>query len=206
MVKKKIIVHFGAGATIPGGLSKVEPGEHHLVYDSALFPVIRQLYLAMRGTLRGVSFQVKDARATGLKAGVAYAVHIHNVFSDPRVTESTTIELLREASRILAPNGAIFVGHTLTPEVYPLNKLRQTSRRLGLKVEVLVNKQGQQHSELELSNARILQKIMMKPVHSVPEGAYLVKLTKQTETEKRKEGGSLGFLRRIFSFKKRKNS
>ncbi|MDP3741771.1 MAG: class I SAM-dependent methyltransferase [Candidatus Micrarchaeota archaeon] len=179
---KKVIVHFGAGEYLPGEHGPpVRPNESHIIFDikkpPQLHPVSQSL--VQRG-LRSPIFKLQDASRTGLRVESADVIHIHNVFSDPKT--ANRVDLLKEAARILKPNGEIFVGETLTPYVFTKEELEKLAGQCGLKVETLVENSKRTARMAYTDSERKITEGIMGPggtsLKIISGKMYLVKLTK----------------------------
>lgn len=149
---RRIIVHFGPSIYVAGWIHQQGPGgrpiredEHHLSFDVSASLKERlgafsgnTINLDGRHGAEGRSTVVfRDARHTGLRAGSAHEVHIHNVLST--LTPKRRQEMLAEAKRLLRPDGVIYVSETLTPHLHPLYRLLDAAAQAGLSARVLAN-------------------------------------------------------------------
>ena len=200
MEKQKLVVHFGANLWVPGshGARKMNANEKHVVFEPFIAASRGQAHAQKAialGTVKKLKksdaslegrleYRLHSAEHTGLENGCADEVHIHDVFTDPGVSEELATSLLAEACRILGKNGSIFILHSSRPKNLPLSKLRDLAETLGLKLQVLVDhadeiakeKRPYSKQEMELIREHVGESgLMLKD-----QGSYLAKLTKKS--------------------------
>lgn len=180
MAKKRVIVHFGANVNFTPLYHSVPEGEFHIAYDpdySNPSGVLQTLHGKIsRGS--GYILRARDARETGLKTQSAEEVHISDVLDHPAVIDHAS-DLLREAARIVKPNGVIYVQHAITPKICPSDKLREMAAKHGLKTEILIENHGSGRAFIA-EERRILEATIKETTFSrACTGYFLAKLTKE---------------------------
>jgi len=190
-MKPKLLVHFGAGDFIPGQLgTPIRPHEYHIVYDPD--KRLKRKYARFKSSMGGRNFPLYlmdlSGEQTGLESNSVYAVHIHNVFSDPEITPKTRASLLLEASRILRPGGTIYLLHHRTPKAIPKKTLKELARLWGLKMSVLVENTGSKPRFWNKKERKTIGNIAGR-LNDAPgsPGAYLAVLTKPKKKPAKKK-------------------
>lgn len=194
-MSKRKIIHFGPGGFWPGKLENIEgkdvvtgriihPNERHICFEPniALFE-FGKTEIEKLETKNQIKYRNQDATNTGLKENSAHEVHIHNVLNDfmtdSEGRKSRAENLLREARRIVAPNGAIYVGADHTPETFTKNELIALAAHLQLKVEFLADYEKPSERRAHLAALVEIIGLRGKNLHARLNGPYyLAKLTK----------------------------
>ena len=146
----------------------------------------------------GIELRAGLGERIDLPSGSVHRIHIANVFNsdemptssqDPSCYQQSAI--IREAKRLLHPDGCVYVAADNEPQRFPLNKVLEIADRWNLDAEVLVSPEYvyRGHSQPKFSHMypEADQKTYVSIVGattlnaSLEEQSYLVRLTPRRE-------------------------
>ncbi len=152
-----VTIHIGPREVYPGteqGIP-VMPGQTHICFEKDVETHDRYFH-SRSAESEGIVFAVHpeeaDGSKTGLPDGCADRVMMHNVLSLSFVPPHLNADhehlmekqrrmkkdFLREAFRVLKPGGHLWVGHTATPWLMPLDSLLEWGKEAGFRSRVVL--------------------------------------------------------------------
>ncbi|MCF7871982.1 hypothetical protein K9L97_03015 [Candidatus Woesearchaeota archaeon] len=182
MNNSKKILYVGCGFSIPGHHQGPKFNENNRYFCADIKSWQSQ---TGRCYYKNLPLEIKkhshliwsDGKKLSIKSNSMNEVHAHNVLGDPNISSKRKYLFLDEMLRVLNNTGTIFIGETVTPQVYPLNILENFAMLENLSFTYLLTPKNS--NSIEIKNAKEIMGGFAVTKDKLDEKSYLIAFKKK---------------------------